>query len=84
MYIYYIRDDETGMYLIGRTQLGAPVPTCVWGNRREDMMTFESAYEARKTATQIGDKSLSVYRINSKLRTEIRLKTDQNREAMNT
>lgn len=82
MYTYYIRDDVTGMYLIGRTKLGASVPTCVWGNRRADMMTFENAAEARKVAAEIGDNAVSVYRINIRLRTEIRLKTGQNLEAM--
>lgn len=82
MYTYFIRDDMTGMYLIGRTKLGAPEPTCVWGNRRADMMTFESAFEARRVAAEIGGNAVSVYRINIRLRTETRLKTGQNREAM--
>ena len=77
MYTYYIRDDVNGLYLIGRMKMGAPVPTCVWGNRRADMLTFDNSYEARKVAVEIGDSSVSVYRINQRLQTEIRLKTGQ-------
>ena len=62
MYVYYIRDDATGLYLIGRMQLDAPVPTCVWGDRRADMLTFDSATEARSVAREIGGSAVSVYR----------------------
>ena len=82
MYTYYIRDDMTGLYLIGRMKLGAPVPTCIWGNRRADMMTFDNAAGARKVAEEIGDSTVSVYRINHRLQTEMRLKTGQQQEAM--
>ena len=74
MYIYYIRDDTTGLYLIGRMKLGAPVPTCVWGDRRADAITFETAAEARRAAVEIGDNAVSAYRYNCKSRSEIRLK----------
>ena len=82
MYAYYIRDDETGLYLIGRMKLGAPVPTCIWGDQRADMMTFDSSFEARKAASQFKESAVSIYRINLRLQTEIRLKTGQNREAV--
>lgn len=82
MYAYYIRDDETGLYLIGRMKLGAPVPTCIWGDRRADMMTFDNSFEARKAAAQFKDSAVSIYRINLRLNTEIRLKTGLNREAV--
>lgn len=75
MYVYYIRDDETGMYLIGRMKLGAPVPTCVWGERRADAMTFENAAEARKVVDVIGENAVSAYRLNLSSGSEIRLKT---------
>ena len=45
MYMYYIRDDATGLYLIGRMKLGAPVPTCVWGERRADALTGQAPNE---------------------------------------
>lgn len=75
MYLYYIRDDTTGMYLIGRMKLGAPVPTCVWSERRGDMMTFDGPVEARKALLEIGVNIASVYRLNIRSGQEIRLKT---------
>jgi len=73
MYIYYIRDDTTGLYLIGRMKLGAPVPTCVWGNSREDAMTFASASETRGVARDIGSNAVSAYRLNLSGGFEVRL-----------
>ncbi len=75
MYVYYIRDDITGMYLIGRMKLGAPVPTCVWGEQRADAMTFENAAEARKAVSAIGENTVSAYRLNCKTGAVIRLRT---------
>ena len=75
MYVYYIRDDTTGMYLIGRMKLGAPVPTCVWGERQADAMTFENAAEAQNVVAVIGENAVSAYRLNCKTGAVIRLKT---------
>ena len=74
MYIYYIRDDVTGQYLIGRMKLGAPVATCIWGDRRGDMLTFETAMEARYVAREIVGNAVSIYRINVARGTELKLK----------
>ena len=62
MYVYFIRDDDTGMYLIGRMMLGAPVPTCVWGERRADALVYGSAAEARGVALTMSG-SVSIYRV---------------------
>ena len=80
MYLYYIRDDATGMYLIGRMKLGAPVPTCVWGERRSDAMTFDGPTEARKAILEIGVNIASVYRLNIRSGQEVRLKTGGDNE----
>ena len=74
MYLYYIRDDTSGLYLIGHMKLGAPVHTCVYGNRREDATTFSSAIEARQEARRIGG-DVSAYRYNTSGGAEIRLKS---------
>lgn len=75
MYVYYIRDDTTGMYLIGRMKLGAPVPTCVWGEHQAEAMTFENATEARKAVAVIGVNAVSAYRLNYKTGDVIRLRS---------
>ena len=76
MYQYFIRDDATGMYMIGRMKLGAPVATCVWGERRNDMLVFRSAMKARTAALESGVSSASVYRLNTAQGSEITLKGD--------
>lgn len=63
MAIYYIQNDETGLYLIGRTTMNAPVPTYVWGNRLRDAMAFCSAFEASRIAAEIGERAASIYRV---------------------
>ena len=64
MYVYCIRDDITGMYMIGRMKLGAPVPTCVWGERRADAMTFENITIARNVLIETAGSTASIYRLN--------------------
>ena len=75
MYKYYILDDTTGMYLIGRLKLGAPVPTCLWGERRADAMDLESAAEARKAVVEIGRNTALAYRLNRATGEVIQLNT---------
>lgn len=75
MYIYFIRDDAGGLYLIGRTQLGAPVPTCVWGDRRNDATIFDDIACARRALRETGVVTASVYRLNLNGGHVIRLKS---------
>lgn len=77
MYIYYIRDDSTGLYLIARRMMSAPAPTCVWGNRREDALTFDNAAEARKAVKELGENAVSAYLYNQADHTEIMLCTGE-------
>jgi len=62
MYIYYIQDDDTSLFLIGRRQMGAPVPTNVWGDNRADAIAYGNSITPQEVAKEIGG-NLSVYRM---------------------
>lgn len=54
MYMYYIQDDDTMLFLVARRQLGAPVPTCVWGDNRADAIAYGNIVTATEMAKSIG------------------------------
>ena len=58
MFVIYNRDE--GMYLLAAQNGMLGVLTCLWGEDRRDAMTFESAFEARKTARRIGNCDVAV------------------------
>lgn len=62
MFIYYIRDDEAGLYLLNLQWHDLSVPTCVWGDARKGAMAWYSLNQALDVAKQINGPT-TVYRM---------------------
>ena len=54
MSAYLIRRGSDGMWLINLMESGCPVPTCLWGERKQDAKVFDSLYRAEKLSRRIG------------------------------
>lgn len=54
MSAYLIRRGSDGMWLINTMESVCPVPTCLWGERKQDAKVFDSLYRAEKLSRRIG------------------------------
>lgn len=54
MSAYLIRRGSDGMWLINLMKSGCPVPTCLWGERKQDAKVFDSLYRAETLSRRIG------------------------------
>jgi hypothetical protein len=49
-----IRRTADSMWLINTMESVCPVPTCLWGERKQDAKVFDSLYRAEKLSRRIG------------------------------
>lgn len=54
MSAYLIRRTADNMWLINTMESVCPVPTCLWGERKQDAKVFDSLYRAEKLSRRIG------------------------------
>lgn len=54
MSAYLIRRTADNMWLINTMESVCPVPTCLWGERKQDAKVFDSLYRAEMLSRRIG------------------------------